>query len=99
MNREKVFRQIVKLHNEADQWIDKVPSDINAAFFDNTYVNALRMQIDLLMTACFGEYTESVEWFLHEWKPGYEVGFEGHTVPINSLDEYIEWMKVNEGFE
>lgn len=100
MNKEQVFRKIVKLQTDADAWLDTVPRDINSAFFDNDYVNNLRMMIDLLMDQCFDEHSSWVEWFLHEWKPGYEVGYDNtELVPINNIDDMINWLKAHGGFE
>ena len=54
---------------------------------------------DKLMKVAFGEHYQSVEWFLYEWKPGFEVGIDGVETVINNIDDYIAWLKLNEGFE
>jgi hypothetical protein len=103
MNKEQVFRKIVKLQTDADAWLDTVPREIKAAFFDNDYVNNLRMMIHLLMDQYFAEHVTSIEWFLYEWKPGSEIGYGDYgdtaLTPIHNIDDMINWMKVNEGFE
>lgn len=98
MNREQIFRELYKEQVKRDEWFNKLPIDINAAFFDNAYVNSLADVNHMLVNNLFGEYADSVYWFLYEWKPGYEVGFDGKTTAINNIDEYIDWMKAVEGF-
>jgi len=98
MSKEQLFREIYKLQQEADEYIDKLPSDIATSYVDNGYVNPQLLIQEKLMQAVFNEHYESVCWFLYEWKRGYEVGIGGIETKIYSIDEYIEWMKLNEGF-
>jgi hypothetical protein len=99
MTKEQLFRNMVALQTVANDYIKQIPTDIQDSFFDNGYVNTIRMMNDELIEVAFGEHYPSVEWFLYEWKPGYEVGYDGKFTVINNLDEYIEWMKLVEGFE
>ena len=102
MNKETIFRKLYKNEQRRIEWIDKVPSDIQSAFFDNDYVNSLHNSNDLLMEAVFQEHYDSVMWFLCDWKPGVtdEVGHVGcEPTKIENIDQYIEWMKIHEGFE
>jgi hypothetical protein len=98
MNKEQLFRKLHKSHIEREEYADKVPSDLGQ-FFTNCYVNSIWQDYDLLSRAAFGEHYDSVCWFLYDWKPGYEVGYGDVVVKIESIDQYIEWMKANEGFE
>lgn len=98
MTREQIFRKLYDEQVRRDKWFDSLPSDISVAFFDNEYTNSLDVANSMLMAKVFDKYTESVSWFLYEWKPGYEVGFDGKHTKINNIDEYIEWMKSVEGF-
>jgi hypothetical protein len=101
MKKEQLFRDIYKLQQEADEYIKKLPSDIKRSgiIFDNGYFVPQMIIKDKLMEAAFGEHYQSVEWFLYEWEPGFEVRFEDKGAKIYSIDEYIQWMKLNEGFE
>ena len=99
MNKEKIFRELYEGSVKRDEWFDKLPRDINTAFIDNGYVNNLLMERDMLMSIVMGEHLEAVEWFLYEWRPGMVVGANGVTTKIHNIDEYIDWMKKNEGFE
>jgi hypothetical protein len=99
MKKSDVFRKLVKLHNDINQYLDRVPSDIVQSIFDNEYSNNQGHMVDLLIDEYFGEHAESVLWFMYEWKPGFAVGYDGNAQKIYSLDEYIEYLKVHEGFE
>jgi len=101
MSKEQLFREIYKLYQEAEEYLNKLPDDIRYSgyIFDNGCINPLMIMKDRLMEAAFGEHYQSVEWFLYEWQPGYEVGVDGVETKIHNIDEYIAWMKLNEGFE
>lgn len=99
MNKEQLFRKLYKSHQRRIEWIDKLPRDIQQAFFDNDYVNTLLEDNRALMQSVFDEHYASVEWFLCEWKPGAEIGQVGEEpVKIQTIDQYIDWMKSVEGF-
>lgn len=99
MNREKIFRELYKNDTSRDKYLGSIPVDIRSAFFDNQFVNNLCMERDMLIRMVFGEYADAIEWFLYEWRPGMEVGHDTVVMKIYSIDEYIEYMKINEGFE
>lgn len=69
-----IVRKIRTLDNESDAYTSSIPSDISAAFFDNTYVNNLQTQKELLITALFGDMAEDINWFLYEFTPGSSAG-------------------------
>lgn len=69
-----IVRKIRTLNNESATYITSIPSDICAAFFDNTYVNNLQTQKELLITSLFGDMAEDVCWFLYEFTPGSSAG-------------------------
>jgi hypothetical protein len=99
MNKEQIFRKMYDSNVKRDAYIASIPPDISAAFFDNTYVNELSMQVDWLCLALFGDSIDSVYWFLYEWKPGYECGIgDKELCKIENIDDMINWMKANEGF-
>ena len=99
MNKEKLFRKLVENNADRDAYFMSIPADISMAFIDNQYVNSLINERDIMLKMIFGDHTYSVEWFLYEWKPGMEVGFDGNMTAINNIDEYIDFMKTYEGFE
>lgn len=100
MNKERIFRELVKNEQERSDYFDTIPNDICMAFTYNKYVDNLLQERDMLIRLIFGEHSEAIEWFLYEWRPGFEIGLAGQTpTPINSIDEYIDYMKKNEGFE
>lgn len=98
MNKEQIFRKLYEEQLRREEWLDKIPSNINSVFFDNEYVNSMSIANDMLIEKVFDEHAESIFWFLHEWTPGAEVGYDGEYTKINGINQYILWMRNVEGF-
>lgn len=96
MNKETIFRKLYASKVKREQYLDTVPKDIQAAIFDNEYINSTYIDYEMLLQKVFDEHYEAIAWFLYEWKPGF---FAVGDVEINNIDQYIEFMKKNEGFE
>jgi hypothetical protein len=92
MNKEEIFRKLVERNNVRKEYLDKIPSDISPALFDNELVNSYGMDVDMLTNFVFGDASESVYWFLYEWKPGHKV----NDVPIMDIGQYITYMTLYE---
>lgn len=99
MNKEQIFRELCYNDQVRDGYISQIPVDIRMSFVDNLYTNNLLQERDMLLKFIFGEHIEAIEWFLYEWKPGMEVGYDGVMTKIWNIDEYIEFMKKNEDFK
>jgi hypothetical protein len=65
MNKEQLFREIYKLQQEAEEYLNMLPADIkhSGIIFDNGYVVPQMIIKDKLMEEVFGEHYQSVEWF------------------------------------
>lgn len=82
-----------------DTWVERVPNEVSAAFFDNPLSESLMEQTTLLMHALFEDnlYHE-VEWFLYEWKSDADVTLrtitypDGRQVTINDLTEFCNYL-------
>ena len=98
MNKEQAFRQLVENESNREKYFDKIPSDISMFVIDNEYTNNLLHERDMLIRLVFGEHAEAIEWFIYEWVPGRDVACNDKSATINNIDEYITWMKENEGF-
>ena len=83
-----------KLMEDGDKWLNKVPSDISAAFFDNDYVNSIENRQDLTMKMLFDDMYEDISWFLYEWNPsrGEVITAKGVKYNIKNLDQYISYL-------
>lgn len=95
MKKETIFRKLYENKVERDNYIDSVPLDIRDAIYDNLYSDLLIRDCEMMMKIVFEEHTSSVEWFLYDWEPG----FKCDEVKIMDIDQYIEYLKMNEGFE
>lgn len=104
----KLFRLLHKSNQTSDMFLDSIPSSINSVFFDNPHVEELYEMNSTMRRMIFGKDTESIEWFLYEWRPGLTVsavvsepgaGIEATKICIiNNIDEYIDWIVKHEGF-
>ena len=99
MNKEQIFRKLCSNNQIRDNYFSQLPADICMSYVDNGYVNNLLNERDMLLEFIFGEHTESIQWFLYDWKPGMEVGYDDVMTKIQNIDEYIDFMKKNEGFK
>lgn len=100
-SKEQIFRELYANQLKRDSYFDTIPRDINMAFIDNVYVNNLLQERDMLIHLIFGDHSDAIEWFLYEWKEGYDVkpGPEFNATKIMDIDQYIDYMKKYEGFE
>lgn len=101
-NEFKILISLLKdLETQGDEWIDKVPHEVNASFFDNPYVNCLQKTNDLLMATVFAnkpELLEEVEWFLYEWEkdkdPIYRtINTVDSTYTIDTVDNFVNYLE------
>lgn len=104
MNKEQILRRLYRNKVNRDNFIDAVPDqyrEIVSSAIMSDYVNWLYQDNEMMQRVVFQEHWDSVEWFLYDWQPGFEVGVRGDSIgtPIYSIDEFIKWMKLNEGFE
>lgn len=96
-SKEALFRRIYQDHLDREAYLDSCPNEIHEFIMDNKYAAITGAQNAALIEHIFGDHSESIYWFLYEWKPGYEVGINGTTTKIHDIDQYIQWMKDHEG--
>jgi hypothetical protein len=98
----KILTVLDKQNQIRDAWIDTVPRDINAAFFDNTYVNSLCREIDFLKTQLIpATLLYDIDWFLYEVnRETGSIAVQNDTeVAIKTLDDFFELVKSYYEFE
>lgn len=100
MTKEDIFRKLYQSELRRTAYIDSIPTDLRGGVIDNQYVNDYSRDYMMMLGHIFGDDTDSISWFLYEWKPGWEVGYHrGVERKINSIDEYIDWLKNVEGVD
>jgi len=99
MTKEDIFRKLYESELNRVAYIDSIPIDIRSGVFDNLYVNEYDRDHVMMLNHIFGDATDSITWFLYEWAPGWEVGYHGIERKINTIDEYIDWLKNIEGVD
>jgi hypothetical protein len=91
-----LIRKLFELDRKQDAYIDSLPKDISSAFFDNAYVESIRRQNDMLVDEAFGDKAHWVNWFLYEWKPGYEIIANDKKYQINDIEDFIAYLEKEE---
>lgn len=95
MNKEQIFRRLHSEYVRRNEYLDKVPGDID--ILGNYYVNSLLFENEWLVRQIFEDDTEAILWFLYEWTPGYEVECDGTSIKVESIDQYIDFIRNVEG--
>lgn len=93
-----VVRKIRKLNKRQEEYVDKLPVDIQDMFLDNAYVNDLSMKNDILMSALFGPVVvEDIFWFIYEYKqgsPGPHVTIDSEdTITFNTDEDFYKYLE------
>ena len=89
----QLLETILKFRNEGTEWVESLNSDIRSAFYENKYVNSILMEIDVLLKLAVGnELIDDVEWFLYEWKPGFNIQIDDQTHEINNLGDFMRYL-------
>jgi hypothetical protein len=98
----KILTVLDKQNRIRDAWIDTVPSEINAAFFENTYVNSLCREIEFLKEQLIpATLLYDIDWFLYEVnRETGSIAVQNDTeVTIKTLDDFLELVKSYYEFE
>ena len=101
--KQTEFKQILSKLKDLDQggnqWLSSVPREIDAAFFDNPFVDSLNRQNELLLQAVFGELYSEVEWFLYEFDPKAKESLRtitmadtGQKFVITDVDSFVQYL-------
>lgn len=87
--------KLYKYNQVSNGWLDKLPTEVSDAFFDNPHVDALLQSRDSLIRLAFGDLAEEVFWVLDEFVPGeYHRSIVGNKeYDVISLEDYFESVK------
>jgi hypothetical protein len=99
MKKSELFRKLYASHCARENYLDGIPTDICSAIFDNKFVNLLYNDNSIMMQELFGEHQAAVDWFLHEWNPSLCAQKDDEEYYFANIEQYITYMKLNEGFE
>jgi len=98
LNNLKLLVRLKKYLMNSNEFLDSIPNEISAAFFDNSHVNNVFTMVGELIKAHFGADAEEVFWFLYEWDGKEQTtvfDFNNKEHVVNSIDEYIEFLKIS----
>lgn len=88
----EVVRRLKEFDNRGQAWLKLLPSDINMAFIDNGYIDAMHMANQTMFQALFGDFSEDVAWFLYEWNPESNNIFWTYENKGTPEEKEIEWL-------
>ena len=103
MNVNKFRKLMIELRAaqaRSDAWLDTVPREVNAVFFDNPHVDTLERTKTILLDALFEDaLRQEVDWFLYEWSPEKDVSYRTITYPnsssfvlITDVEDFIRYL-------
>lgn len=92
---KSLLQYLLKSHKESHDWIESLPREIQSVFYENTYVNNILLDHDRLLKFAVGDLYEDIQWFLYDWKPGYEIQVNETKYVIKTLDDYIDYLETN----
>lgn len=98
----EIVVELDKQRELRDIWLDKLPGDINAAFFDNAYVNSLYKENSFLKEKLIPQELQfDVDWFLYEVdrERGSEAVQNGVVVIVKTREDFFELIKIAYKFE
>lgn len=98
---KSLLTDIRKLNDANDTYIDKIPYDISACIFDNTYTNNQYKVIDILFANIFADYIDDAEWFVYEFSPNLDrsIIIDDRKYVINTFDDFFDYMQKEAKFE
>jgi len=92
----QLFRDLVKIRQDGDIWLDSVPGNIRTSFFDNNYVSAILNQLELVLSEIFTpEELDWVDYYFYEMgddKTG-TVAIDDVQHSFKGLDQYCNFLK------
>lgn len=91
-----MLKEVRKLRQEADEYLDKLPNDLSLYVMDNTYTTAVSMIGDKSLKMIFGDMNEDISWFLYEFTPKEEPQLwlaDGTPITLKSDEDYYEYLR------
>lgn len=95
-----LIQQLYENNKKSNEWLDKVPTEISSAFFDNPYVDYLQKTNNILLCSLLDDETlvEEVQWFIHEWNETSNENCKticlstGKKYVISSVDSFVDYI-------
>ncbi len=87
--------QLQSFKETGERWLEGVPAEVRAAFFDNPYVEQLHRKNTFLIESLFGAYQEDVLFFLESPAP-WVVETQKGSYTMQSVQEFAKYL-IQEG--
>lgn len=102
LSYEQFCQMVTFLHEhqaQNKQYLDALPNQLSEVLVTNPFAESIHIQLDAVCKALFAQHWPDVEWFLNEWRPGYNIelqaqeGKPAKTYVLNSLADYLSYAK------
>jgi len=91
---EKMFCCLQKEIENRNNFYESIPSSLREAFFDNETIESYEKEKNAIMRFAFSENMYyDIEYFLYEWKSGYQIMEHTKEYVINTQDEILNYFK------
>ena len=95
MTKKKLLKKIYLQSKKADEWIDKVPWEIRAGYFDNPCVVAANMNMESCLNYIFQDQEQGwAYWFLYDWgnNRSLSLAIDGREYTFDDADKLLDFM-------
>jgi hypothetical protein len=101
MKKSEIFKRLYSNLKKRDQFVDTLPPYFQEVVFDNDYSTLLQDDNFMMIEKIFGDHTEAIMWFMYEWTPGMKSypTKEHYGIAIQSIEMYIDYLEMYEGFK
>lgn len=91
---EEIFKMLIEERDNRNKFLDKLPTSINSAFFDNEMVESLHRTIDKLCVKLFTpNLLQDVEYFLYDYEFGWHFCVNSKEYQFYSTDDILAYFK------
>lgn len=90
---KNLLQTMMKLQKEEQEWLDLVPIEIRSVFHENSFVNKICIEHDHILKFALGDLYEDVQWFLYEWRPGFQLAVDYKSYEINNIDDFFNYLE------
>jgi hypothetical protein len=88
MNRD-ILKKIYTERKAIDGWLDSIPKEICAVFYDNPVIESEYKINAMLIKELYKEHAEEVSWLLYEWKSGSVIKYKDIEYALYTIDQAI----------
>ena len=90
----EIFEALYYEKIKQDDFFESLPPNINTAFTDNDFVVSLMNERNILLKHLFSdEMNYDIDYFLYEWKDGYNIIQDDKEYVVHDLNDMLSYFK------